>query len=240
MSRMGNALCLAGIVLSVVLSGCATHGTPPAGGGRYAGPGAFDFRAILKDPPANDSAATRADIDRMLALQAARTPADVKHLNDEGTFSVCLLTAVLGASYKTNSMPATEALLKFVGEDAKSIISAAKAQWNRSRPWAVDARILPCIEKPKSSSYPSDRAGQARVWAVVLAEMFPASRDALMAKAERIAQDRVLSGVHFPGDVEAGKILGQKIVERIMQSPVFKADLAAARAEIKQVNRGAQ
>lgn len=200
--------------------------------GRYLAAAALDIRAILPDPPPDDSTVTRSEIDRMLALQAARTLEDVQHLNAEGVFSPALLTSVLGESCKSNALPRTDALLKYVGSDAKAVISAAKARWKRSRPWIVDSRIQPCIEKPDSFSYPSDRAAQCRVWAVVLCELFPASKEALLAKAERISQDRVLSGVHFPGDIEAGQKLGQAIVDRIMQSPVFQADLAAARAEI--------
>ena len=221
--------------LSIILYGCTNHAE--AAEGRYLGADAIDIKTVLSEPPADTSEITRSEIERMLALQAARTPEDVKRLNAEGTFSLSLLTEVLGKSFSGQFLPATEALLKFVSEDAKAVISAAKSQWKRSRPWAVDKRIQPCIEKPTSFSYPSDRTAHSRVWAVVLCELFPASKEALLAKAERLSQDRVLSGVHFPSDIEAGKKLGQTIADKIMQSPVFKADLAAARAEIEKSSR---
>ena len=223
--------------LSVAVYDCAKAAEPPAAEGRYLAADAIDARTVLAEPPADNSEITRSEIEHMLTLQAARTPADVKHLNAEGTFSPSLLTEVLGESFKSDSLPATAALMKFVSADAKAIIGAAKSRWKRSRPWVVDNRIQPCIEKPTSFSYPSDRAAQSRVWAMVLCELFPTSKDALIAKAERISQDRVLSGVHFPSDIEAGKKLGQAIADRITQSPVFKADLTAARAEITKSNR---
>jgi acid phosphatase (class A) len=71
----------------------------------------------------------------------------------------------------------------------------------------------------------------------VLCELFPARKEILLAKAERIGQDRLLSGVHFPSDIEAGKKLGQAIFDRLIQSPAFKADLAAAKAEIAKAGK---
>ena len=236
-NRLRKTVAFSLLAITVVLSGCTTHVAPPVATGRYLAAGAIDVRAVLSDPPADNSAITRSEIDRLLALQATRTPADVERLKAEEKFSPYLLTAVLGESFKSKSLPATEALLEFAGADARAVIRAAKSRWTRSRPWVVDARIQPCIEKPTSFSYPSDGTVQSRVWAVVLCEVFPASKEALMAKAERISQDRVLSGVHFPSDVEAGKKLGQAIVDRIMQSPTFKADLASARAELAKSNR---
>jgi acid phosphatase (class A) len=234
MSKSGWVLLL---TLMVVLFGHVLHAGSPSKAGRYLEAGAIDIGAVLPDPPANDAVVTRSDIERMLVLQAGRTPEDVKHLNEEGVFSSALLTSVMGISIQSNSLPATDALLRNVGIDAKAVISEAKGRWKRSRPWVVDGRIQPCIEKPTTFSYPSDRAAQCYVWAVVLSELFPEHKEALMAKAERISQDRVLSGVHFPCDIDAGKKLGRVIVEKIKRSPLFKADFAAAQSELMKSSR---
>ena len=201
----------------------------------YLPPNAIDVKAVLADPPTDDSATTRAELDRLLAIQAKRTPEDVARIQGEGPFSAYLFASALGASVKAEALPATDALLKRVSADAAAVISQAKTQWNRRRPWTVDTHIQPCIDKPTDSSYPSSRTVRSAVWAGVLCELFPAKKDALQAKADVVGQNRIDSGVHYPADVEAGKTLGRAIVAKLLAAPAFQSDLAAAKAEVAKV-----
>ena len=45
-------------------------------------------------------------------------------------------------------------------------------------------------------------------------------------------ESRVVCGVHFQSDVEAGRTLGSAMVARLHADPAFAADLAQARREI--------
>jgi acid phosphatase (class A) len=67
---------------------------------------------------------------------------------------------------------------------------------------------------------------------MVLAELFPDNRDAILQVGRNIGWDRVLIGKHFPPDVQAGRVLGQAIVHELMASPSFQHDLAQAKTEI--------
>ncbi len=72
----------------------------------------------------------------------------------------------------------------------------------------------------------------ATVESLVLAELFPDKREAILALGRRIGWDRVQTGYHFLTDVRAGRVLGQAIVRELMASPAFQHDLAEAKAEI--------
>ena len=177
----------------------------------------------------------RTEFDRMLEIQKARTPADLKRIQADGAVALHLFAATLGSSLKTEELPTTKAMLAFVAGDAQAVINQAKSRWNRPRPWVLESRIHPCVDKPAGSSYPSDRATQSWLCAVILGELFPAKKAQLLAKADQVGQDRVTSGVHYPSDVLAGEKLGQAIAAKIMQSAAFQADLTAARAELAKI-----
>lgn len=226
------------------LAGCSTTPAPTAASPQinpkpavagYLAPGSIDPSAVVPDPPADDAAATRADLDRLLAIQAARTPEIVARVQTEGALSPYLFRSVLGTNFQAEKLPLTDKLLTRAGADAAAVISQAKAKWNRRRPWVMEPRLQPCIEKPTDSSYPSSRTLRSAVWAGVLAELVPAKKDALQAAADQVGQNRLDSGVHFPADVDAGKKLAQAIVARLRGNAAFQADLAAARAEAEKV-----
>jgi acid phosphatase (class A) len=229
----------------ILLAGCST--TPPAASpvqmnpkpavAGYLAPGSVDPAAVIPDPPTDDSAATRAELDRLLALQAARTPEIVARVRGEGALSPYLYRSVLGAGFQADKLPLTDKLLKRVGADAAAVVDQAKAKWNRRRPWVVEPRLQPCIEKPADSSYPSSRTLRSAVWAGVLAELVPAKKDALLAAADQVGQNRLDAGVHYPGDVAAGRKLAQAIVAKLLANAAFEADLAVARAEAAKVLR---
>ena len=47
-----------------------------------------------------------------------------------------------------------------------------------------------------------------------------------------IGDSRVVCGVHFQSDVEAGRVIGSAMVARLHADPQFQADLARAKAEL--------
>jgi acid phosphatase (class A) len=93
----------------------------------------------------------------------------------------------------------------------------------------------PAAETSYSPSYPSGHATVGAMMAILLAQMVPERRDVLFAHGWKYGEARVVSGVHFPSDVEAGRILGTMLVGVMQQDRRFRADLRAARAELRSV-----
>lgn len=195
-------------------------------------PDDFDFKALLGDPPADDSAAQKQELDTMLELQAHRTPEEVARCKSEVAGTPFTLGAsVVGPWFDGKDFPLTTAMMQYVARKGTVISNAAKANWSRKRPFLSDERIKPCVVLEPTFSYPSGHATRGMLWAILLAELFPEHRDALMARGRQFGTDRTLAGLHYPSDVAAGQKLGAEIARRLLADPEFHAMLDKAKDE---------
>lgn len=199
----------------------------------YVTPEQFDLQALLGDPPADDSPRHRAELDKLLSLQADRTPAQEEQCRKEERVTVFYFEPVLGPWFNAKDLPATAELFRHVDADLKTISDIAKQKWHRVRPPAADSRIHPCVMLERSPSYPSGHATRGSLWAALLVEMFPDRREPLMARGRQLGDDRLIAGMHWPSDVAAGQKLGAEIATKMLQNSDFKAELAKARAECR-------
>jgi acid phosphatase (class A) len=63
--------------------------------------------------------------------------------------------------------------------------------------------------------------------------MLPEYSDKIMARADDYASHRVVAGVHYPSDVEAGKHAGTALAAFLFASPAFQPDYAEAKQELR-------
>lgn len=198
----------------------------------YFDPATVNVKALLSDPPANGSATTKQEIDLILQKQAARAPEEVARIKRETHLNVWLFDTVLGPWFTEKNLPVTAALFKRVDATEYPVILSAKKYWDRPRPPAQDARVHPPIDLPKNASYPSGHSTFGDLNALILAELAPDLKDAILARGLQIGDDRVIAGVHFPSDVAAGHTLAHALFDKLTASPDFQTDLAKAKAEI--------
>src|SRR5271170_460696 len=196
-------------------------------------PDAVDVKTLLTAPPLADSLQTKAEIMYMLHLQNGRTAAQVRRAQSESDLSPFAFSSVLGSWFNSSNLPYTTKLLYQAGNDAGVICLVAKDYFHRERPYVLDPRIIkPCVQlTPAPWSYPSGHTTQAMVWAIVLSDLFPEDRKALMARANQIGNDRIMCGAHYPSDVAAGSLLGQAIAQKLLANPALDAALQKARQE---------
>jgi acid phosphatase (class A) len=71
----------------------------------------------------------------------------------------------------------------------------------------------------------------------VFQELLPEHREVFTKGAAELAYSREILGVHFPSDSESGRALARQVVDRMLASPEFRKDLAAAREEIAAAQR---
>jgi acid phosphatase (class A) len=68
---------------------------------------------------------------------------------------------------------------------------------------------------------------------MTLAEMVPEKRTEILARADDYAHNRLVCGVHYPSDIEAGRRVAYVVFGYMMATPQFEHDLAAAKAEMR-------
>lgn len=157
-------------------------------------------------------------------------------LEDNAVDPFAAFDGVLGADFNAASLPATGALLDRAGRAAGFAGDPVKFQYRRPRPFLSDNAITPCIEDTprlrESFSYPSGHAALGFAWALVLAELIPSHADALIERGRDFTWSRVVCGVHYPSDVEAGRTVAAAAIARLHADADFQRELAAARDEL--------
>jgi membrane-associated phospholipid phosphatase len=109
------------------------------------------------------------------------------------------------------------ALVNVAIYDATIATWDAKYAYNRPRPGVADPALSTVIATPNSPSYPDEHAATAGAAATVLAGLFPDQAERFDAMAQEAADSRVMAGVAYPSDVEAGLALGKAVGELVME-----------------------
>jgi len=201
----------------------------------FVDPAAIDAKALLPPPPAEGSPRALREIDELLALQAARTPEEAAQARADAEPSVFRFADALGLpdGMGAQELPALARLFAQVKDDEIAVMNRAKSSFERRRPFLVETRIEPIVRKPVSTSYPSGHATLGYMTATLLAAMVPERRDALMRRADRYARHRMVAGVHFRSDVEAGRTMGLAIAARMLESRAYRAEAGPAERELR-------
>ena len=225
---------LAAIVATLAMAG-AIHWWIQHDHHTYLSGDTTDYVSLFGAPPAPDSAATRAELDELLGLQQTRSDADVSAARADRKTEVRRFYTALGFPAEANpDLPLLRALAETVEDDTRPYVRAAKDKFRRLRPYEIEPRLKPCIDNVRGDlSYPSGHASYGYVTAYLLRELVPERTDQLMARADDFARQRMVCGVHFRSDIEAGRHGAQWLIFALDASPEFRADADAARAEVR-------
>jgi membrane-associated phospholipid phosphatase len=109
------------------------------------------------------------------------------------------------------------ALLHVAIYDATVAAWDSKYAYNRLRPSEVDPTLTTVIPNPSNPAYPSEYAVTAGAASAVLAWLFPEDAQAFQDMAQEAVQSRLLAGVEYPSDVEAGLALGQQVAALVIE-----------------------
>ena len=188
---------------------------------------------LLAPPPAEGSPAWKKNIQGVLDAQKHMNADDLTAIRDEQHLRLSLMTDVIGPDFTREKFPRAYALLDHVLEDSENICGADKQFWHTRRPYLTDPHVKLMVDRiDQSPAYPSGHTSGSRVVAEVLGMLYPDHLAALRAKADSIAAHRIEAGVHYPGDVEGGRLLAMLIIGALEKSTEFQFDLVAAREEI--------
>ncbi|GLQ87133.1 acid phosphatase [Dyella flagellata] len=210
-------------------------GQPALADGNGASPAVVGLPNLLPPPPAAGSAAAQRDLQAVLAVQHSRSAEDMAAAKADAEHSVFRFADAMGLTAQASTLPKTAAFFERVAKFDKLEVKQAKMYWQRPRPSVVSTQVHALSkEKPGDWSYPSGHATFGYTTAVLLANMLPEKRAAIFARADLYAQHRVVMGVHFPSDIEAGKLAGTVIAAELLQDAQWQADYNAARSELRK------
>jgi acid phosphatase (class A) len=198
-----------------------------------------DFVALFAAPPSADSATTRGELDELLELQRTRTTAEVTAARADRKTDVQRFYGALGFPQGSNPhLPLLLALAARVEDDFRPYVRAAKDRFRRLRPYEIEPRMKPCIEHVRGDlSYPSGHATYAYVMAYLLRDMVPEREARLFARADEFARQRMVCGVHFRSDLEAGRTGARWLAFAFTSDPGYRSDANAATAELRAALR---
>lgn len=227
-------IALIGVLATVTAAGPAwsQSAAPPAS--KFLQPGDLDAARVLPPPPADPVR----ELDLLKRIAAARTPervAQAKH--DDGAEDVTSIADVLGPAFDLTRFPATAKLFADLRKEDSAAAKAAKAYFARPRPFEAGENLDICDDaSDHNNSYPSGHATMGYTAAAVLADLIPGNAQIILARASDYAESRLVCGVHYPSDLEAGHVLATALVDRLMAKPAFREELEAARAELTAVH----
>ena len=182
------------------------------------------------DPPVAGSAQEAAEVDEIIRLQSARTPATdsivrVWSADPGATWSrlvidrldfywpllpdIRIATPVRAARITT--------LLHVAMYDAIVAAWDAKYVFRRRAPARASARVRALTPIDDTPSYPSEHAAVAAVTAMILSYAFPLEDTAAFTRrAREAAESRIVAGAAYRSDVEAGWALGTAVAQRVL------------------------
>ena len=176
-------------------------------------------------PPAPDSDAQKADIAVIMDWQKKRTEADCAKANET---AAATYDSFWGAKspFPAPLPPEVKQFFEHLGSDLEDAVTNMKERYRRPRPYAAyPGQAVPCIKKSWGYSYPSGHSAFSRVFASVLTDLIPGRKDEFFSKADEIALDRVIGGVHFPTDIAAGKVFADQFHAGLLRSPEYLKDI---------------
>ena len=201
-----------------------------------------DHRVFLPPPPAPGSMLATADaaifrdtrkLEKSPRWELAASDNQISHKALLGDFG-----CAAGLDLAAVDAPALARVLLRSSADLFPVVGAAKDAYKRPRPYSEQQGplcIVPSEELTESGSYPSGHAATGWLYALLLAEIDPDHAAAIIRRGRAFGESRVVCGVHYVSDIEAGRLIATALVAALHGAPQFETDVASARAELFSV-----
>jgi len=182
----------------------------------------LDSGSELRPSPPPDSRGTRLEIEALHELAGRRDESGLDQVSywDTGSPGYRWNEIAIAQALKDEIAIAAYRVLALVNVavyDATIAVWDAKYTYNRRRPSQAEPSLTTVLPDPSSPSYPSEHAAAAGAASEVLAYLFPKDAQSFVDTANMAAQSRLVAGVEYPSDVEAGLDLGRAVAARVIE-----------------------
>lgn len=207
----------------------------------YFAPGAQpDATAYLPPPPQPGTARQAVDDTAFATTRALKgRPRWALATSDADLHEDALLhsfSCAAGFMLDKASTPHLAALIHKMDVSEIADMRNSKAYWHRPRPFVGNDQPI-CTEPDRahlatSGSYPSGHTMLGWSTALVLADLLPQRATQILQRGRTFGESRIVCGVHWESDVQAGYMVGSAEIAAMQGSPDFRADMELARTEL--------
>jgi acid phosphatase (class A) len=229
----------AAILLAVLLTtGCATrhpfssaasivrtYAAPTTGSG-------YDWTVLLAKPPVPNGAADSVDMAVVRGYQGlAGSPRWQQARSDASLDMMHVYGPLIRPDFTAARRPDVVALLAYAGKKFSEASNEAKTAFPRQRPFQADPSIAICVDSPPGgSSYPSGHSGWGWLSAQIVARVEPNYAETILARGRDYGLSRVICGVHYLSDIEAGRVVADAVLTRLDNDPEYQTLLAVTKS----------
>ncbi len=203
-----------------------------------------DSKTLIPPPPARGSAAAERDLAiRQSALKLRGTQRYALAIADVDRNQVSTVRAfecAFGDKGTLDNSRALNVLLAKTRFDVRTAAYRPKLQYKRVRPWvAFNSKVCSPEEATfrTDGSYPSAAGAVGWAYALILAELKPDRREALLARGREYEESRVICDAEWQSDIDAGQVIATEVVRRLNRTNAFRSDLEAARNDVAAAAR---
>jgi acid phosphatase (class A) len=199
---------------------------------------------VLGPPPAEGSGAKAGDIDTFEATRRLEgAPRWALAARDDRVGAAQMManfSCAVGVPMTPQSAPVLFHLFTRLVPDSGLAVGPAKDFYKRPRPF-VEKGGKVCIADQerdqigKTWSYPSGHSTYGWLTGLVMALVAPDRATELLARARSFGESRVVCGVHYESDVQAGRVAASGVFAALQGNGAFLADVQAARAEFAAI-----
>ncbi len=201
--------------------------------------------AILPAPPAAGSPQQAADeaifratrrLDGSGRWALARRDAELSAADLAGDFS-----CAAGKRLTQATVPSLFRIMDRAKADVSILYSLPKRHYDRQRPFVGNDAPICVARDPRlaaNGSYPSGHTTIGDSLALILAEAAPDRATAILARGRVFGESRVVCGVHWASDVEAGYLAASTLVSALHAETDFRSDVEDLRHEIAAAPAG--
>ncbi len=169
-------------------------------------------------------------------MQNTRTPDRSEQAKKDASLSLNLFFSEIDPAITAKNDPKLFLLFQKVHNVDDQVNGAAKARYNRPRPFVAHGDVIHPLGTVGGTSYPSGHSTVVGSMAVILAQIFPTKADQIDQIGDRIAESRVVMGVHYTTDIKEGEADGKEIAQELLTKSAFQQALAEVKAEVAQQN----
>ena len=198
-----------------------------------------DMLRLLPVPQDGPSPERAYDLDRHMWGKAQRetergTIARFNTSNDNAVI-ISDMESLIHQNINPDVMPSTYQMLETALNAAENGCVTAQQHYMRKHPFEVfnedPYTFVNKDEIAATGSYPSVNAAKGWLAALTMVAVAPEQRDSIMLEGYKLGDNNIIAGINWQSDVDAGRLVAEAVLARLISNPDFVALLQQAQLE---------